>query len=56
LMILFNIKNVREVTYIYRGPNRLTPWFVILMKKKRQKINLLPFYFVQFSIISNRLL
>jgi aspartyl-tRNA synthetase len=25
LMILFNIKNVREVTYIYRGPNRLTP-------------------------------
>ncbi|HPV70486.1 MAG TPA: aspartate--tRNA(Asn) ligase [Candidatus Magasanikbacteria bacterium] len=25
LMILLNIKNVREVTYLYRGPNRLTP-------------------------------
>lgn len=25
LMILLNIKNVREVTYLYRGPNRLAP-------------------------------
>lgn len=25
LMILLNIKNVREVTFIYRGPNRLFP-------------------------------
>ncbi|MDD2758540.1 MAG: aspartate--tRNA(Asn) ligase [Patescibacteria group bacterium] len=25
LMILLGIKNVREVTYLYRGPNRLTP-------------------------------
>jgi len=25
LMLLLNLKNVREVTYLYRGPNRLTP-------------------------------
>jgi len=25
LMMLFNVSNVREVTYLYRGPNRLTP-------------------------------
>lgn len=25
LMIMLNRKNVREVTYVYRGPNRLTP-------------------------------
>ena len=25
LMVLLNRKNVREVTYLYRGPNRLTP-------------------------------
>ncbi len=25
LMILLNLKNVREVTYLYRGPNRLSP-------------------------------
>lgn len=25
LMVMLNRKNVREVTYIYRGPNRLTP-------------------------------
>jgi len=25
LMVLLNIRNVREVTYIYRGPTRLTP-------------------------------
>ncbi len=25
LMLLLNVANVREVTYIYRGPNRLTP-------------------------------
>jgi aspartyl-tRNA synthetase len=25
LMVLLNLKNVREVTYLYRGPNRLTP-------------------------------
>ncbi len=25
LMLLLNYKNVREVTYLYRGPNRLTP-------------------------------
>jgi aspartyl-tRNA synthetase len=25
LMVMLNLKNVREVTYLYRGPNRLTP-------------------------------
>ena len=25
LMILLGLKNVREVTYLYRGPNRLSP-------------------------------
>jgi len=25
LMVLLNRGNVREVTYLYRGPNRLTP-------------------------------
>ncbi|MCB9807642.1 aspartate--tRNA(Asn) ligase [Candidatus Peribacteria bacterium] len=25
LMVLLNVRNVREVTYLYRGPNRLTP-------------------------------
>jgi len=25
LMVLLGLKNVREVTYLYRGPNRLTP-------------------------------
>ncbi|HOL17946.1 MAG TPA: aspartate--tRNA(Asn) ligase [Bacillota bacterium] len=25
LMVLLNVANVREVTYLYRGPNRLTP-------------------------------
>jgi len=25
LMQIFNLKNVREVTFLYRGPNRLTP-------------------------------
>ena len=25
LMIILDLKNVREVTYLYRGPNRLTP-------------------------------
>lgn len=25
LMVLLNVKNVREVTYLYRGPNRLAP-------------------------------
>lgn len=25
LMVLLDIKNVREVTYLYRGPTRLTP-------------------------------
>ncbi len=25
LMLLLNRSNVREVTYLYRGPNRLTP-------------------------------
>lgn len=25
LMVLFEVKNVREVTYLYRGPNRLSP-------------------------------
>lgn len=25
LMILLDVRNVREVTYLYRGPNRLTP-------------------------------
>lgn len=25
LMVLLNVKNIREVTYLYRGPNRLTP-------------------------------
>jgi len=25
LMILLGIKNVREATYVYRGPNRLSP-------------------------------
>jgi aspartyl-tRNA synthetase len=25
LMVILNVKNVREVTYLYRGPNRLIP-------------------------------
>jgi aspartyl-tRNA synthetase len=25
LMVLLGAQNVREVTYVYRGPNRLTP-------------------------------
>jgi len=25
LMVLLNAKSVREVTFVYRGPNRLTP-------------------------------
>jgi aspartyl-tRNA synthetase len=25
LMVMLNLKNVREVTYLYRGPNRLAP-------------------------------